>query len=144
MHRRIEKLQELVDASRPGSSHSAEQGGVRNLLADISAAWTAFTSEVPLPAGGDGSATTFTKENPGGVLCLLPQPDALSGCQTHNAAQKSWRELEQAGKLLAVVTQNIDGLHQLAGSRKVLELHGSVHRNDCTRCGKGYDARFIL
>ena len=60
------------------------------------------------------------------------------------ATAKKLAELEQAGKLLAVVTQNIDGLHQLAGSRKVLELHGSVHRNYCTRCGKGYDARFIL
>lgn len=53
-------------------------------------------------------------------------------------------ELEQAGKLKAVITQNIDGLHQAAGSRKVLELHGSVHRNYCERCKKLYDARYIL
>ena len=48
------------------------------------------------------------------------------------------------GKLRAVVTQNIDGLHQKAGSRKVLELHGSVHRNFCQKCGALYDAEFIL
>ena len=50
---------------------------------------------------------------------------------------------EQEGKLLAVVTQNIDGLHQKAGSKNVLELHGSVLRNFCQRCGKFHDAQFV-
>jgi len=53
-------------------------------------------------------------------------------------------ELEKLGKLTAVVTQNIDGLHQMAGSINVLELHGSVHRNYCQKCRKIYDAEFIL
>lgn len=57
-----------------------------------------------------------------------------------NAAHRKLAELEQAGKLTAVVTQNIDGLHQAAGSKNVWELHGSVHRNYCTRCGKFFDA----
>ena len=61
-----------------------------------------------------------------------------------NAAHKKLAELEQAGKLTAVITQNIDGLHQKAGSREVLELHGSVLRNYCTRCGKFHDLDFIL
>lgn len=61
-----------------------------------------------------------------------------------NAAHKKLAELERAGKLKAVVTQNIDGLHQMAGSQNVLELHGSVHRNYCRRCGKFYDLDFIL
>lgn len=52
-------------------------------------------------------------------------------------------KLEQEGKLSAVITQNIDGLHQKAGSRTVFELHGSVHRNYCTKCGTFYDAQFI-
>ena len=52
-------------------------------------------------------------------------------------------ELEKAGKLTAVVTQNIDGLHQAAGSRNVYELHGSIHRNYCMRCGKFYDAEYV-
>ena len=60
-----------------------------------------------------------------------------------NAAHKKLAELEAAGKLTAVITQNIDGLHQAAGSKNVLELHGSVHRNYCTRCRKRYDARYI-
>ena len=60
-----------------------------------------------------------------------------------NAAHKKLAELEAAGKLRAVITQNIDGLHQKAGSRNVLELHGSIWRNYCTRCGKFYPPEFI-
>ncbi|MBP5262753.1 MAG: NAD-dependent protein deacylase [Lachnospiraceae bacterium] len=60
-----------------------------------------------------------------------------------NAAHLKLAELEKAGKLKAVVTQNIDGLHQAAGSKKVLELHGSVLRNYCEKCGKFYDLEFI-
>ncbi|QAT49351.1 NAD-dependent protein deacylase [Caproiciproducens sp. NJN-50] len=61
-----------------------------------------------------------------------------------NPAHKKLAELEQAGKLSAVVTQNIDGLHQKAGSKTVYELHGSVHRNYCQRCHRLYDAEFML
>lgn len=60
-----------------------------------------------------------------------------------NAAHRKLAELEEAGKLKAVVTQNIDGLHQAAGSRKVLELHGSVHRNYCMKCHAFYDAGYV-
>ncbi len=55
-----------------------------------------------------------------------------------NAAHRALAKLERRGKLSAVVTQNIDGLHQAAGSRTVYELHGSVHRNHCTRCGRAF------
>ena len=61
-----------------------------------------------------------------------------------NAAHKKLAELEQAGKLKAVITQNIDGLHQAAGSREVLELHGSVHRNYCTKCKKFFPLSYIV
>ena len=61
-----------------------------------------------------------------------------------NAAHEKLAQWEQEGKLRAVVTQNIDGLHQAAGSRTVYELHGSVHRNYCEKCGASYDARYIL
>ncbi len=60
-----------------------------------------------------------------------------------NAAHRKLAELEQAGKLTAVVTQNIDGLHQAAGSRCVYELHGSIHRNYCMDCGKSYSAEYV-
>ena len=68
------------------------------------------------------------------MLCLDVEP---------NAAHYKLAELEKAGKLSAVVTQNIDGLHQKAGSKTVYELHGSVHRNYCTKCGKFFDAAYI-
>ena len=60
-----------------------------------------------------------------------------------NMAHLKLAELEEAGKLTAVITQNIDGLHQMAGSKNVLELHGSIHRNYCQRCGKFYDAKYV-
>lgn len=68
------------------------------------------------------------------MLCLNAEP---------NPAHRKLAELEQAGKLTAVVTQNIDGLHQKAGSRTVYELHGSIHRNYCMECGKFYDAEYV-
>lgn len=68
------------------------------------------------------------------MLCLDVKP---------NVTHEKLAQLEAAGKLKAVVTQNIDGLHQAAGSKHVLELHGSVHRNYCQRCGKLFDARYI-
>ena len=60
-----------------------------------------------------------------------------------NKAHRKLAEMEEKGKLKAVITQNIDGLHQLAGSKCVLELHGSIHRNYCQRCGKFYDAKYV-
>lgn len=60
-----------------------------------------------------------------------------------NKAHLKLVELEHAGKLSAVITQNIDGLHQMAGSENVYELHGSIHRNYCQKCGKFYDAKYV-
>lgn len=68
------------------------------------------------------------------MLCLDAKP---------NAAHLKLAELERAGKLKAVITQNIDGLHQMAGSREVLELHGSIHRNYCRKCAKLFDASYM-
>ncbi len=60
-----------------------------------------------------------------------------------NAAHKKLAELEAAGKLKAIVTQNIDGLHQAAGSKVVYELHGSTHRNYCMKCGASCDTELV-
>lgn len=68
------------------------------------------------------------------MLCLDAEP---------NAAHRKLAEWERQGKLRAVITQNIDGLHQKAGSQNVLELHGSVHRNHCMRCHKPYDVQAV-
>ena len=69
------------------------------------------------------------------MICKDAKPNVI-----HNVLAK----LEKEGKVKAVITQNIDGLHQLAGSKEVLELHGSVHRNYCEECGKFFDADYIL
>ena len=86
---------------------------------------------------------SFYKSNPEEFFrfyrAKLLAPDARP-----NAAHRKLAEWEAAGKLTAVVTQNIDGLHQAAGSRHVCELHGSVHRNHCERCGTFYGLDFIL
>ena len=73
----------------------------------------------------------FYKEK---MMCLEAKP---------NAAHKKIAELEKAEKLKAVVTQNIDGLHQAAGSKIVYEVHGSIHRNYCMKCHKFYDAEYV-
>ena len=78
-----------------------------------------------------GEFYSFYREN---ILHLDAKP---------NAAHYKLAELERAGKLRAVITQNIDGLHQKAGSKNVVELHGSVHRNYCVDCKKSYNARYI-
>jgi NAD-dependent protein deacetylases, SIR2 family len=61
-----------------------------------------------------------------------------------NAAHYALAELEKRDKLKAVITQNIDGLHQLADSKNVLELHGSIHRNYCMKCGKSFDLDYVV
>lgn len=66
-----------------------------------------------------------------------------SGVKPNNA-HIALAKLEQKGILRAVITQNIDGLHQAAGSREVLELHGSIYRNYCMKCGKKYDLEYVM
>ncbi len=73
----------------------------------------------------------FYKEK---MMCLDAKP---------NPAHKKLAQLEEAGRLTAVITQNIDGLHQKAGSKKVYELHGSIHRNYCQKCGRFYNAAYV-
>ena len=86
---------------------------------------------------------TFYKSNPEEFFRFY-RAKMLAPEARPNAAHKKLAEWEAAGKLTAVVTQNIDGLHQAAGSRHVCELHGSVHRNYCQRCGKFHGLDFIL
>ena len=76
----------------------------------------------------------FFKSHPEEMIALWAKP---------NKAHLKLAEMEKKGKLIGVITQNIDGLHQAAGSKNVMELHGSVHRNFCTSCGKMYDAAYI-
>ena len=86
---------------------------------------------------------SFYKSNPEEFFrfyrAKLLAPDAKP-----NAAHRKLAQWEEEGRLTAIVTQNIDGLHQAAGSRHVCELYGSVHRNYCEKCGKFYDLEFLL
>ena len=85
---------------------------------------------------------TYYERKPEKFFRFYREKLLISGIQP-NAAHKKLAEWEAQGKLRAIVTQNIDGLHQAAGSKEVLELHGSTLRNYCEKCGKFYDADFI-
>lgn len=85
---------------------------------------------------------SFFVNNPGEFYKFYRDKILIEGAKP-NPAHLKLAELERAGKLKAVVTQNIDGLHQAAGSKAVFELHGSTLRNYCTRCGKFYPVEFI-
>lgn len=85
---------------------------------------------------------TFFVQHPEEFFRFYRDKMIVKGAQP-NQAHLRLAQLEQQGKLTAVITQNIDGLHQAAGSKNVLELHGSILRNYCTRCGKFYSVEFI-
>lgn len=85
---------------------------------------------------------TFFMDRPEEFYRFYREKMLIFGAQP-NAAHRKLAELERAGKLKAVVTQNIDGLHQLAGSQTVYELHGSVHRNYCMKCHAFYDGKWM-
>ncbi len=137
----IETLQQMIDASQRivffgGAGVSTESG-----IPDFRSVDGLYNQQYDYPPETILSHNFFVKK-PGEfyhfyrnkMLCLDSQPNACH----HYLAQ-----LERAGKLCAIVTQNIDGLHQKAGSQQVYELHGSVHRNHCVRCGKAYGVAHI-
>lgn len=142
MTEEIKRLQEMVQASSRivffgGAGVSTESG-----IPDFRSTDGLYHREWDYPPETILSHS-FYESNPEEFFrfyrAKLLAPDAKP-----NAAHKKLAEWEQQGKLLSIVTQNIDGLHQAAGSKRVLELHGSVHRNYCERCGKFYDMSFML
>ena len=137
----IKRLQEMVDESSSivffgGAGVSTESG-----IPDFRSVDGLYHMKYDYPPETILSHTFFMK-NPeefyrfyhDKMLCLDAKP---------NAAHKKLAEMEAKGKLKAVITQNIDGLHQMAGSQRVMELHSSVHRNYCMKCGAFYDARYM-
>ncbi len=138
----IKQLRELVDQSERivffgGAGVSTESG-----IPDFRSTGGLYHQEWKYPPE-EILSHTFYKSNPEEFFrfyrAKMLAPDAQP-----NAAHRKLAEWERQGKLTAVITQNIDGLHQAAGSRNVLELHGSVHRNHCERCGKFYALDEIL
>ena len=139
---KVKKLQEIIDESQRivlfgGAGVSTESG-----IPDFRSVDGLYHQKFKYPPETMLSHTFF-KQNTwdffdfykNRVIPADPKP---------NAAHLKLAELEKAGKLIGVVTQNIDGLHQAAGSEKVYELHGSVLRNYCTNCGKFFDYKYIL
>ena len=87
---------------------------------------------------------TFYKEHPD-VFFKYYKENLVCGPDIKpNAAHEALARLEEAGKLKAVITQNIDGLHQAAGSKAVYELHGTTHKNHCEKCGKFFDLDYVM
>lgn len=138
----IKKLKEIIDGSDNivffgGAGVSTESG-----IPDFRSVDGLYNQKYDYPPETILSHT-FYRRNPeeffrfykDKMLCLTAKP---------NAAHLKLTQWEREGKLKAVITQNIDGLHQAAGSKRVLELHGSVLRNYCEKCGKFFDAEYML
>ena len=141
MEEKIQELQKIVDGHRNivffgGAGVSTESG-----IPDFRSVDGLYHQKYAWPPETILSHTFFVQHTEEFYRVYRDKMLALDA--RPNAAHKKLAEMETAGKLKAVVTQNIDGLHQKAGSRTVYELHGSVHRNYCTRCGAFYDAEFI-
>lgn len=137
----VRKLQEIIDDSERivffgGAGVSTESG-----IPDFRSADGIYHQHYKY-APEQVVSHSFFKAHPGvfydfykeKMMCLDAEP---------NPAHRKLAQLEEAGRLTAVITQNIDGLHQKAGSRKVYELHGSIHRNYCQKCGRFYDAAYV-
>ena len=139
---KIERLREMVNESRrivafTGAGCSTESG-----IPDFRSTGGLYHQEWKYPPETILSHS-FYESNPGEFFRFY-RAKMLAPEAKPNAAHLKLAELERVGKLKAVVTQNIDGLHQAAGSRTVYELHGSVHRNYCERCRKFYGLDHIL
>ena len=142
MNRQIEELKKIIEESNNivffgGAGVSTESG-----IPDFRSVDGLYNQKYDYPPETILSHTFYRRKTEefyrfyrDKMLCLTAKP---------NAAHLKLAQWEAEGKLKAVITQNIDGLHQMAGSKKVLELHGSVLRNYCENCGKFYNAEFIL
>ena len=138
----VKRLKELVDGSDNivffgGAGVSTESG-----IPDFRSTGGLYHQEWKYPPEVILSHT-FYESNPEEFFRFYRAKLLISGVKP-NAAHYKLAEWEKAGKLKAIVTQNIDGLHQAAGSHRVLELHGSVHRNYCEKCGKFHSFDFML
>ena len=138
----VKRLKELVDGSDNivffgGAGVSTESG-----IPDFRSTGGLYHQEWKYPPEVILSHT-FYESNPEEFFRCYRAKLLISGVKP-NAAHYKLAEWEKAGKLKAIVTQNIDGLHQAAGSHRVLELHGSVHRNYCEKCGKFHSFDFML
>lgn len=139
---KVQKLQEIVDNSSNivffgGAGVSTESGipDFRSQDGLYNQQWAYPPEQILSRSFFKGNISEFYRFYRAKMLCLEAKP---------NAAHYALAKLEEVGKLTAVITQNIDGLHQAAGSKVVYELHGSVLRNYCMDCGRFYDVHHIV
>ncbi|MCQ2490450.1 MAG: NAD-dependent protein deacylase [Ruminococcus sp.] len=138
----VSKLKELVEKSERivffgGAGVSTESG-----IPDFRSVDGLYSQQWDYPPETILSHTFFERKTEEFYRFYRAKMNCLSA--KPNPAHIKLAELEEQGKLSAVVTQNIDGLHQIAGSKKVYELHGSIHRNYCTKCGKFHGPESIF
>lgn len=138
---KIKRLQEMINESNNIVFFGGAGVSTESNIPDFRSSDGLYQQQYQYPPEQVVSHTFFVRHTEGfydfykeKMMFLDAQP---------NAAHRKLAELEAAGKLTAVITQNIDGLHQAAGSRNVLELHGSIHRNYCQKCHKFYDAAYV-
>ena len=138
----VKKLKEIVDGSQRivffgGAGVSTESG-----IPDFRSVDGLYSQQWDYPPETILSHTFFMRKTEEFYRFYRAKMNCLDA--KPNPAHIKLAELEKQGKLTAIVTQNIDGLHQTAGSKRVYELHGSIHRNNCTRCGKFYGPEYIF
>lgn len=141
MEEKLEKLKKIIDKSNyivffGGAGVSTESG-----VPDFRSVDGLYNQKYKYPPETILSHSFFMKK-PEDFYDFYKEKMLIHGVLPNNA-HKALAKLEQMDKLKAIITQNIDGLHQAAGSRNVYELHGSVHRNHCMKCGKFYDFEYI-
>lgn len=141
MEQEILALQQIIDSSKRivffgGAGVSTESG-----VQDFRSVDGLYHEKWSYPPETMLSHSFFVKKTP--EFFRFYRAKLLGQGIFPNAAHKKLAEMEAAGKLSAVITQNIDGLHQAAGSKRVFELHGSVLRNYCTECGQFYDDSYV-
>ncbi len=137
---KIQKLQKAIDESEKivffgGAGVSTESG-----IPDFRGAHGLYTENL---SAEEIISHDYFMENPEGFYEFYKSHMVFLDAEP-NACHWKLAELEAAGKDVTVITQNIDGLHQKAGSKHVIELHGSVHRNRCLNCGKSFDAEYVM
>lgn len=141
-HEAAEKLQKLFCAHRHAVFFGGAGVSTASGIADFRSATGLYNQQFEYPPEVMLSHT-FYQTHPAKFFRFYRARMVALGAQP-NQCHRKLAELEQAGSLDAVVTQNIDGLHQAAGSQRVFELHGSVHRNICQRCGAVYSAEQVV
>lgn len=137
----VERLQEIIDDSRDIVFFGGAGVSTESNIPDFRSADGLYQQKYKYSPEQIVSHSFFVQNTEGFYEFYKDKMMFLDALP--NQAHLKLAELEKAGKLTAVITQNIDGLHQAAGSKNVLELHGSIHRNYCQKCGKFYDAAYV-